>query len=135
MFIHCCQNTCKQPQVETVHHLWGANLQSPHCAAGGGGAYFLDSQDFRDYGDLFISLLCRMKHNGAVEKCMPGYICLIKRCVPCLLAGSLVFTPHCRPRSNITTNTAGLFRNQPHRMLRKYGCKDCWILLSGLTKH
>jgi len=71
---YCLQEVC--PSDPRLCYYWHI------IAADEGGSAFLDGQDLRAWGDLFIDLLCRMKHSGAVEKCQPGVVCLIERCAP-----------------------------------------------------
>ena len=44
-----------------------------------GGDRLLSAEDLVGAGELFVDLLCKMKHNGAVEKCIEGFHALVER--------------------------------------------------------
>ena len=50
---------------------------------GEGGSHLIEQQQLEAAGDLFVDVLSKMKHNGAVEKCVAGFMSLTERCCSC----------------------------------------------------
>lgn len=55
-----------------------------YCShTGEGGSHLIEQQQLEAAGDLFVDVLSKMKHNGAVEKCVAGFMSLTERCCSC----------------------------------------------------
>lgn len=50
-----------------------------HSSVDDGGERLISERAIISSGQLFVDLLCQMKHNGAVEKCIEGFQALVER--------------------------------------------------------